>query len=59
MWTPDGASITYSVPLPNEQAGIYTRSADGQGNARPVLRLSRFHWLVGWVEELKRLVPAP
>ncbi|HUE85952.1 MAG TPA: protein kinase [Vicinamibacterales bacterium] len=51
VWTPDGASITYSVPLPNEQAGIYTRSADGQGDPRPVLRLSRFHWLVGWTPQ--------
>jgi Tol biopolymer transport system component len=51
VWTPDGASITYSVPLPNEAAGIYTRSADGQGEARPVLRLSRFHWLVGWTPQ--------
>jgi Tol biopolymer transport system component len=51
VWTPDGASITYSVPVPNPQAGIYTRSADGQGDARPVLRLSRFHWLVGWTPQ--------
>jgi hypothetical protein len=51
VWTPDGESITYSVPVPNEQAGLYTRSADGRGSARQLLPLTRFHWLVGWTPQ--------
>jgi eukaryotic-like serine/threonine-protein kinase len=51
VWTPDGASITYSVPLPSEQAGLYTKSADGRGDARQLLPLKRFHWLVGWTPQ--------
>ena len=48
VWTPDGASITYSHPIPSEASGIYTKSADGRGESRPIVRLSNFHWLVGW-----------
>jgi eukaryotic-like serine/threonine-protein kinase len=48
VWTPDGASVTYSRLGPSEQSGIYTRSADGRGDARQVVRLPNFHWLVGW-----------
>jgi Tol biopolymer transport system component len=48
VWTPDGASITYSQPVPGEGSGIYTRSADGSGIPQPIIRLSTFHWLVGW-----------
>lgn len=48
VWTPDGASITYSHPPPSEGSGIYTRSADGRGGPRTVVRLPSFHWLVGW-----------
>ena len=51
VWTPDGASITYSHPIPSEGSGIYTRSADGGGDPRPILRLSNFHWLVGWTPD--------
>jgi len=48
VWTPDGASVTYSHPVPSERSGIYTRSADGRGDARLIVRLPNFHWLVGW-----------
>jgi eukaryotic-like serine/threonine-protein kinase len=48
IWTPDGASITYSRPTPSEGSGIYTRSADGRSDPRPNVPLSNFHWLVGW-----------
>ena len=48
VWTPDGASVTYSLPLPSERAGIYTRSADGRGEPQSIVQLSNFHWLVGW-----------
>jgi hypothetical protein len=48
VWTTDGKSITYSRPVPSEQAGIYSKSADGRSETRPIARLDRFHWLVGW-----------
>ena len=51
IWTPDGASITYSRPIPSENSGIYTRSADGAGDPRRILRLANFHWLVGWTPQ--------
>jgi eukaryotic-like serine/threonine-protein kinase len=31
VWTPDGAAITYSHPIPSDGSGIYTLSADGRG----------------------------
>jgi Tol biopolymer transport system component len=49
VWTPDGASVTYSHPVPSERSGIYTKSADGRGEARQIVRLPNFHWLVGWI----------
>jgi Tol biopolymer transport system component len=51
VWTPDGASITYSRPIPREGSGIYTRSADGRSDPRANVRLASFHWLVGWTPE--------
>lgn len=51
VWTPDGASITYSHPIPSEASGIYTRSADGGGDPRRIVRLTNFHWLVGWTPQ--------
>jgi hypothetical protein len=51
VWTPDGASISYSRLAPREAAGIYTKSADGGGDPRPNLLLAGFHWLVGWTPE--------
>ena len=47
VWTPDGASIVYSQPVPTEASGIYSRPADGRGDPRPIVGLSSFHWLVG------------
>ncbi len=49
VWTPDGASITYSHPVPSERSGIYTRSADGRGRStadRSARRIS-IGWSVG------------
>jgi serine/threonine-protein kinase len=51
VWTPDGSSITYSHPVPNEGSGIYTKPADGRGDPRPIVRLAEFHWLVGWTPQ--------
>ncbi len=51
VWTPDGASITYSRRVPREESGIYTRSADGRGDPRSNVRLPGFHWLVDWTVE--------
>jgi Tol biopolymer transport system component len=49
VWTPDGSSVTYSHF--GEQAGIYTKRADGQEPARRVVALSSAHWLVGWTPD--------
>ena len=51
VWSPDGASITYSHPVPSERSGIYTKSADGRGTAHQIVRLPNFHWLVGWTPQ--------
>ena len=51
VWTPDGASITYSHPAGTKGSGIYTRSADGRDDPRPDVLLANFHWLVGWTPE--------
>jgi serine/threonine-protein kinase len=48
VWTQDGGSITYSRPVPSDGSGIYTRSADGRGDPRSIVRLPNFHWLIGW-----------
>jgi Tol biopolymer transport system component len=51
VWTPDGTSITYSHPIPNEGSGIYTKPADGRGDPRQNVRLAEFHWLIGWTPQ--------
>jgi serine/threonine-protein kinase len=51
VWTLDGASITYSKPVPTKASGIYTLAADGRGTPRPIVQLSNFHWLVGWTRD--------
>ncbi len=51
VWTRDGAAVTFSVPVPSERAGIYTKVADGRDEAQGLLRLANFHWLVGWTPE--------
>jgi serine/threonine-protein kinase len=47
VWSRDGASVTYSH-LARERQGIYNVPADGRGDARLVVELPTFHWLVGW-----------
>jgi Tol biopolymer transport system component/tRNA A-37 threonylcarbamoyl transferase component Bud32 len=47
-WSRDGKSVTYSYPVPGERWGIYSKAADGRGEARRIVALSTFHWLVGW-----------
>ncbi|MBA2335467.1 MAG: PD40 domain-containing protein [Blastocatellia bacterium] len=54
VWTPDGASITFSK-LDNLR-GIYTRRVDGRGDAEQVVALNTFHWLVGWTPDTRTLV---
>ena len=51
VWTPDGASVIYSRPVPNERSGIYTKSADGRGDETLIVPLANFHWLVGWTPQ--------
>ncbi len=46
VWTPDGAAVTFSK-LGSKQ-GIYTKAADGSGEAELLLAVNEFHWLVGW-----------
>jgi serine/threonine-protein kinase len=48
VWSRDGESVTYSYPVPGERWGIYSKTADGRGDARRIVALSTFHWLVGW-----------
>jgi Tol biopolymer transport system component len=55
VWTPDGAAVTYSHPVPGEGWGIYSRSADGRGDAEPIVPLTEFHWLVGWTPDGRML----
>jgi eukaryotic-like serine/threonine-protein kinase len=50
VWTPDGASITYSRPT-GEGSGIYTIAADGHAAAQQVASVPTFHWLVGWTPQ--------
>lgn len=56
VWTPDGAAVTYSHPVPGQGWGIYTRYVDGRGDAEQVVPLSEFHWLVGWTPDGRTLV---
>jgi Tol biopolymer transport system component len=51
IWTPDGASVIYSQPVPTEGSGIYSKPADGRGDPRRILALSMFHWLAGSTPE--------
>jgi Tol biopolymer transport system component len=51
VWSRDGTSITYSHPRQGERWGIHTKPADGSGDARQLVKLSTFHWLVGWTPD--------
>ena len=53
VWTPDGSSVTYSHL--GERGGIYSKRADGRGDASQVLALKAFHWLVGWTPDRRTL----
>jgi hypothetical protein len=39
------------TPDPERTIGHLHRSADGRGDPREIVRLSSFHWLVGWTPE--------
>ncbi len=54
VWTPDGESITYSKLGDNQ--GIYTKRADGRGDAQLLRTVKAFHWLVGWTPDARTLV---
>lgn len=53
VWAPDGATVTYSHL--GERQGIYSKRADGRGEARQLIPLSLFHWLVGWTPDSRTL----
>jgi Tol biopolymer transport system component len=53
IWTPDAANVTYSQL--SDRSGIYTRRADGRGEASALLELDVFHWLVGWTPDRRTL----
>jgi Tol biopolymer transport system component len=53
FWTPGDATVTYSHL--GRQQGIYERSADGRGEARRLLEIGSFHWLVGWTPDRSTL----
>src|SRR5918993_1108745 len=48
VWSRDGSAVTYSHLTGDERSGIYSRSADGRGEARQIVAVPTFHWLVGW-----------
>jgi Tol biopolymer transport system component len=54
VWSPDGASITYSKL--SAPAGIYRIGVNGRGKAELILPLEEFHWLVGWTPDSRTLV---
>jgi Tol biopolymer transport system component len=55
VWTPDGTAVTYSNLLRGDDSGIYVKPADGRGDARRIVALSSFHWLVGWTPDARTL----
>jgi serine/threonine-protein kinase len=55
VWTPDGTAVTYSKPGQDDRRGIYVKPADGRGEARRIVALSSFHWLVGWARDTRTL----
>lgn len=55
VWTPDGAAVTYSHPIPGERWGIYSKFSDGRGDAEQIVPLDEFHWLVGWTPDGRTL----
>jgi serine/threonine-protein kinase len=53
VWTPDGRAVTYSKL--GEKQGIYTRAADGRGDAEQLIAVAEFHWLIGWTPDRRTL----
>jgi serine/threonine-protein kinase len=53
VWTPDGAAVTFSKLT--ERRGIYSKPADGRGDAELLLALDEFHWLIGWTPDGRTL----
>jgi Tol biopolymer transport system component len=53
VWTPDGTAVTFSKL--GQQQGIYTKAADGRGDAELLLAVNEFHWLVGWTPDGRTL----
>lgn len=53
VWTPDGEAVTFSRL--GEGQGIYTKPADGRGDAEQLLAMDEFHWLVGWTPDGRTL----
>ena len=45
IWMPDGRTVVYSHV--SERAGIYAKTIDGRTEARQLVPLSAFHWLIG------------
>ena len=53
VWTPDGRAVTYSKL--GEGPGIYTKAADGHGEAEQLISNSEFNWLIGWTPDGRTL----
>ncbi|MDQ3244492.1 MAG: serine/threonine-protein kinase, partial [Gemmatimonadota bacterium] len=53
VWRPDGAAVTFSKL--GDRRGIYTKAADGGGDAELLLAIDEFHWLVGWTPDGRSL----
>jgi Tol biopolymer transport system component len=54
VWTREGTAVTYSHL--GARPGIYTKAADGRGEATQLVALDTFHWLVGWSPDARSLV---
>jgi Tol biopolymer transport system component len=54
VWTPDGASVTYSHTGADGR-GIVVKRGDGRGDAEQLVPLEPFHWLVGWTPDRRTL----
>jgi hypothetical protein len=48
VWTPDGVTVTYTRLT--EKRGIYSKRADGRGEASLLHPVNSFLWLVDWAD---------